>query len=52
MSPRSMMILGSLTGGLASAFFIINDASGAAAVMAFCGGALFGKGYGIWEQKQ
>lgn len=50
MAPKRLMILGAFVGAL---IFLIDFISNPVAVSfaAFCGGAIFGKGYGIWEAR-
>lgn len=50
MRPNSLMILGAFIG---ASIFLIDVLSNPLSVSfaAFCGGALFGKGYGIWEAR-
>lgn len=49
MSPKQMMICGSLAGAALSLALILTDHTNP--VILFACGALFGKGYGVWEER-
>ena len=51
MSPKSLMTLGAFVAAVSVAISFVFIA-GPFTIMAFAGGALFGKGYGIWEERQ
>lgn len=48
MTAKSLMILGALVGTVAMLLDINGIHTG---IVLFAGGALFGKGYGIWENR-
>ncbi len=53
MKPRNMMILGAAIGvPIAVISSIANIDLPSPAVLMFAAGALFGKGYGVWECRQ
>jgi hypothetical protein len=52
MRPRSLMLMGAfvgILGGLATA--VLHTGSGGLPVLIFAGGMVFGKGYGVWEER-
>lgn len=51
MTPKGFMLLGTLVGIVASVVEIASYTGISVAVFAFAGGSLFGKGYGIWEER-
>lgn len=53
MTPRSLMIVGATT-GVFSLFLAVLGAqpTSGTVVVVFIAGALFGKGYGVWEERQ
>lgn len=51
MSPRALMILGATTGLFALALSFIGTPTSGTVVFIFAGGAVFGKGYGVWEER-
>lgn len=52
MTARSLMITGALTGFLVAVFSIAFKLVGETSLMLFACGALFGKGYGVWEERE
>lgn len=52
MSARGYMCLGFWVAAAAAAAGLFRDVDPIATWMAFAGGALFGKGYGVWEIRQ
>ena len=50
MKPKNLMLLGVLL-ALATFAMSVFTESGTISVLAFGGGALFGKGYGVWEER-
>lgn len=51
MSPRGYMWLGTFILAFCVAITFLGDYPPAAVFMTFGAGALFGKGYGIWEER-
>lgn len=51
MTPRSLMISGAIGGLFALALSLIGTPTSGSVVMVFACGALFGKGYGVWEER-
>lgn len=51
MTPKGYMLLGAIIAGTIAAANIVADLTGPFLVLMFGGGALFGKGYGIWEER-
>lgn len=49
MSPRGYMLLGAFAGIVSAAFSF--SSAGFNPVLIFAAGALFGKGYGVWEER-
>lgn len=52
MKPGALMIMGVVAGLVASAGAIFDAETPSTVVMAFAAGAVFGKGYGIWEERE
>lgn len=53
MRPRNYMLIGAAIGILgALAAAVLHTGIGGLPVMIFAGGALFGKGYGLWEARE
>jgi hypothetical protein len=52
MTTKSYMLLGFAVFICASTIEVVGADFVSVAVFAFAGGALFGKGYGIWEERQ
>lgn len=52
MKPRAYMWLGVATMAVASAAGLFAGLDGLPVWIAFAGGCLFGKGYGVWEERQ
>ena len=51
MIPRELMLLGVFTGSVGLLVSLFAAPAVMCAIVAFGGGALFGKGYGIWEER-
>ena len=51
MTPRALMIVGSSTGAFAVLMSLMADPTAGTIVMVFACGAVFGKGYGVWEER-
>lgn len=49
MKPGSLMLLGAVSAAVAAAVVVSGRVDGG--VMLFAAGALFGKGYGVWEER-
>lgn len=49
-SPHGNMLFGAFI-SLAAVFMGLAMPMGSLAVLAVCGGAVFGKGYGVWEER-
>lgn len=50
MKPRGLMMLGAFVGISIGLIDLLSNPV-AVSFAAFCGGAVFGKGYGIWEAR-
>lgn len=51
MSPKALMWLGVMCGTLFGAGELVGTMDLPASIFVFAAGALFGKGYGIWEER-
>lgn len=51
MRPREMMLLGVASAVVASLMIFSGHDFGQASAMLFAGGCVFGKGYGVWEER-
>lgn len=51
MKPRTLMIMGASVGIFAAALSTVATPTTGTIVFVFMSGALFGKGYGVWEQR-
>ncbi|GAA4180513.1 hypothetical protein [Shinella granuli] len=51
MKPGALMMLGAFAAFVAIAASLLGRADGGIAVLIFAGGAVFGKGYGVWEER-
>lgn len=51
MKPWALMTLGSAVGVTSVAIAVLARDAGHIAVLLFAAGALFGKGYGVWEER-
>lgn len=49
MTPKTYMVLGAVAAIVSALMSIGSDID--ASVMLFAAGALFGKGYGVWEER-
>lgn len=52
MSPRSLMIIGSLVAAITVGLSFIALPTAGTVFMGFAAGAVFGKGYGVWEERR
>ena len=52
MKPKSLMLIGAAAGITAGVISIFWADTGSFTVLAFAGGSLFGKGYGVWETRE
>lgn len=53
MNPKALMITGALVGVIATtASFVASVPAASVVVAVWAAGALFGKGYGVWEERQ
>lgn len=53
MTPRWLMIMGAVSGAFALALSVAGaQPSSQTMVLVFASGALFGKGYGVWEARK
>lgn len=52
MSPRALMIVGALSGLFALTLSVLGAVpTGGTVIAIFASGAIFGKGYGVWEER-
>lgn len=52
MTPKAYMVFGSLLGVISSlGLVLLPETAPTTATLTFAAGALFGKGYGIWEER-
>lgn len=51
MTPRALMVVGASAGAFAALMSLIADPTSGTIVMVFACGAVFGKGYGVWEER-
>lgn len=52
MRPRSLMIIGSLVAIVTVGLSFIAIPTAGTVFMGFAAGAVFGKGYGVWEERR
>lgn len=52
MAPRSLMIIGSLVAIVTIGLSFIAIPTAGTVFMGFAAGAVFGKGYGVWEERR
>ncbi|MCD1266902.1 hypothetical protein B5M44_22025 [Shinella sumterensis] len=51
MKPGTLMSMGASVGGFCLALSFIGQPSSQTIVLVFAAGAIFGKGYGVWEER-
>lgn len=51
MSPKALMAMGGSIGVFCLALSFIGNPTSGTIVMVFAAGAIFGKGYGVWEER-
>lgn len=52
MKPKTLMIIGALVGIVAAVLSTIATPTTGTIMVAFISGAVFGKGYGVWEERE
>lgn len=52
MKPKALMILGAFAGIVAAVLSTIATPTTGTIFVVFVSGAVFGKGYGIWEERE
>lgn len=52
MTPRILMIIGSIVAIITTGLSFIAIPTAGTVFMAFAAGAVFGKGYGVWEERR
>lgn len=51
MKPGTLMVMGAFVGVFCVALSFIGDPTSGTIVMVFAAGSIFGKGYGVWEER-